>query len=307
MHKIKYLFSAPTSPARRIAAVLIAAAGTFLFAAGAVSGQVGTPAVPTEPARNGIALSPARVELELAAGAEATLVLNLDYQTSDARKPASRIVASLNDWDISAEGQINFYKKNTFENSATGWLTFTPAETLVPPNSRHSIRVTVSVPQNAAPGDHLAALVIEQRPDNLKLSANAKTINVRYRMAAVFYIKIPALEKRGELAGLSASGSPTGIVVTPTLRNAGNTVLRPSASLRITDRDGTVVAEMPETDSLPVLGGKELRQRLVIEKNLPPGIYTVAYLVDFNDDKKATAGQTKLTVTGAVKNVAAAR
>ncbi|HLM60824.1 MAG TPA: hypothetical protein VK308_08475 [Pyrinomonadaceae bacterium] len=290
MHKTKVDFSSLAAGRRFVQAIVFAAA---LFAASGAAAQ-NSPA--SSGARNGIALSPARVELEMSPGTETTLVLNLDYQTSDPKKAPSRIVAGLNDWDISPDGQINFYKSGTLPFSAGGWLTFTPAETVVAPNRLHSIRVTVAVPASAAPGDYLTALVIEQRPDNLKLNSNARTITIRYRMAAVFYIKIPKLEKRGSLVNLNASELAAGISIVPTLKNEGNTALRPAASVNIVDSEGRTVAEMPEKESLPILRVKELRQPLLIEKKLPAGTYTVKYRVDFNDGRGAIQGQTKLIV-----------
>ena len=200
-----------------------------------------------------IALAPARVELEMKPGTEATVVINLDYRSSDGAGKPARIVANLNDWDITRDGRVEFYKPNTKTNSASSWLVYSPAETTVTPGNIHSIRVTVSVPADAAPGDHLTALIVEQRPDTIKFNQNARQMVVRYRMASVFYIKVPNLTKRGTLENLQATVEPKGIVITPTLKNAGNSVIRPTASVKIMDSTGKTVAELPEIEPLPVL------------------------------------------------------
>jgi hypothetical protein len=159
--------------------------------------------------------------------------------------------------------------------------------------------VTISVPKDATPGDHLTALIVEQRPDSIKLNQNRRQVIVRYRMAAVFYIKVPQLIRRGSLENLRAEARSDSVVVIPTLRNQGNSVIRPLSSLKVTDGLGHVVAELPEKEALPVLGGMELVQSVTIEKVLAPGAYTVKYRVDFQDGSRPTEGFSDLVVANA--------
>lgn len=255
------------------------------------SGQ--TPPLPTG---SGISLAPARVELEMQPGTETTLVVNLDYHTTVEGPQPVRIVASLNDWTIKTNGEVEFQKANTLPNSASSWLIYSPAETTLTPGHLHSIRVTISVPKDATPGDHLTALIVEQRPDSIKLTQNRRQVVVRYRMAAVFYIKVPKLTRRGSLENLRAEANADGIVVIPTLKNQGNSVIRPLTSVKVTDASGHVVAELQEQESFPVLGDSELAQPITIERVLAPGAYSVKYRVDFQNGSRLTEGVTDLVV-----------
>lgn len=249
-----------------------------------------------------IALAPARVELEMQPGTETTFVVNLDYRSADGAAKPARIVASLNDWNITRDGRVEFYKAGTQPNSAGSWIIYSPAETTVAPGSIHSIRVTVSVPADAAPGDHLAALIVEERPDSIKLNQSTRQMVVHYRMASVFYIKVGKLVKRGTLENLQAEASSKGIVITPTLKNDGNSVLRPTASLKIFDAENKPVAEIAEIEPLPILGNSVVSQANLIEKELPPGTYTIKYRVDFQDGSRAVEGVADLTVNEPSKN-----
>src|SRR5215216_5244475 len=189
----------------------------------------------------GISLAPARLELEMQPGQETTVVVNLDYHSiSDNAQPV-RIVASLNDWTIDRDGQVQFERANTLPDSASPWLIYSPAETTVIPGNLHAIRVTITVPKDATPGDHLTALIIEQRPDNIKLNPNLRQVVIRYRMAAVFYIKVPQLRRQGSLESLRAEATEDRVVVTPLLKNAGNSVVRPLTSLKVTNVSGVAV------------------------------------------------------------------
>ena len=253
------------------------------------------PSTPT-PGTNGISLAPARVEVEMLPGSETTLVVNLDYHTTAADAQPVRIVASLNDWTIDRTGQVQFERPNTLPNSASSWLIYSPGETTVVPGSQHAIRVTISVPKDATPGDHLTALIVEQRPDNIRLNQNRRQMVIRYRMAAVFYIKVPQLRHVGSLESLRAETKEDQVVITPVLKNVGNSVLRPITSLKVTNNSGVAVVDLPQKETIPVLGGAELSQPLVLETRLAPGTYNVKYRVDFQDGSRPTEGITELVI-----------
>jgi hypothetical protein len=278
------------SPAKKLTAILI-----WLFiTVVCVSAQV--PEATPKPTGNGISLAPARLELEMQPGTETTVVVNLDYHATSENSQPVRIVASLNDWTIDRDGQVKFERANTLPNSASSWLIYSPAETTVTPGNLHAIRVTVSVPKDATPGDHLTALIVEQRPDNIKLNENRRQMVIRYRMGAVFYIKVPQLRRQGSLESLRAETKDDQILVTPLLKNTGNSVIRPLTSLQVTNSTGVAVAELPQKESLPLLGGSELVQPLVLESRLAPGTYTVKYRVDFQDGSRPTEGVTELVI-----------
>jgi hypothetical protein len=255
-----------------------------------------TPTPTPTPASSGISLAPARVEVEMQSGSEMTLVVNLDYHSIDDNSQPIRIVASLNDWTIDRTGQVQFERANTLPNSASSWLIYSPAETTVIPGNLHAIRVTISVPRDAAPGDHLSALIVEQRPDNLKLNQNRRQMVIRYRMAAVFYIKVPQLRRQGSLESLHAETNGEQVIITPVLKNAGNSVIRPITSLKVTNSAGVALVDLPQKESLPVLGGAELIQPLVLETHLAPGTYSVKYRVDFQDGNRPIEGITELVI-----------
>ena len=253
-----------------------------------------------------MAVSPARFELEMKPGTETTVVVNLDYRAPDNIKEPARIVASLNDWTITKDGRVEYFRANSRPDSASSWLIYSPGEASVMPGTIHQIRVTISVPADAAPGDHLTALVIEQRPDSLKQSANLRQMIVRYRMASVFYIKVANLTKKGLVEDLYAESRSEHIVVTPTLRNEGNSMVRPVASVKVMDAEGRVVAEVPDIEPLPILAGAALKQPVVIDKILAPGRYTVSYRIDFQDGAKAIEGVTDLNVMTNAEKIAIA-
>lgn len=266
----------------------------LLFVPLSIAAQIATTNSPSN--GGSMALAPARFELEMKPGTETTVVVNLDYRALGISRQPVRIVASLNDWNITKDGQVEYYRANSRPRSASSWLIYSPGEAAVTPGTVHQIRVTISVPPNAAPGDHLTALIIEQRPETLKLEQNVRQMIVRYRMASVFYIKVAGLTRNGSFENLYAASGPEGIVVTPSLKNDGNSVVRPIGSVKILDDEGKIVADIPEAETLPILAGNELSQPVLIGKVLPPGNYTVKYRIDFQNGGKVTEGVTELAV-----------
>ena len=251
-----------------------------------------------------MALAPARFELEMKPGTETTVVVSLDYKLDDNMAKPVRIVASLNDWTLTKDGRVEYYPANTQPDSASSWLIYTPGEAAVAPGTQHQIRVTVAVPLNATPGDHLAALIVEQRPDTIKFAQNSRQVVLRYRLASVFYIKVGTLTRQGNFENLLAEASEGGLKVTPVLKNDGNSMIRPTASISVLDADGKSVAEVGEAETLPILANAETARPLFIKKDLTAGKYTVKYRVDFQDGRPATEGVTDLIVSAPAPQIA---
>ena len=242
-----------------------------------------------------IAISPSRVELPMLPGTEKTLVVNLIYTSVTESAAPTRIFAYLGDWDISREGKIGFYAPGTRPNSASPWLIYSPTEETIIPGRTHSIRVTISVPADATPGDHLAALFVEPRMDNIKLKENTKQVQMKFRLASLFYIMVPDLKRKGALDNLKAEATDKAVMVTARLKNIGNSRIRPVCSARVTDLAGMVVAEIENLEPLPLLGGNEMDMPVMFQKVLPSGTYTVQFRADFGEGD-IVEGQTPLVV-----------
>src|ERR1044071_8539065 len=114
-------------------------------------------------------------------------------------------------------------------------MVYSPGEVTALPGKAHPVRVTVSVPKDATPGDHLAALFVESRPENIKLTENKRQVILRFRMAALFYITVPDITRKGSLENLKTDSDGKEIVITPTIKNEGNSHIRPLYSIKVLD------------------------------------------------------------------------
>lgn len=251
---------------------------------------------PKPPDLNDIAISPSRIELPMMPGTEKTVVVNLIYSSETGKGQPTRVLAYLGDWTITKQGKIDFYPAGSRANTASPWLVYSPTEVTVIPGRSHPIRVTISVPKDATPGEHLAALFVEPRPDDIKFDENRKQVRVKFRLAAVFYVMVPTLTQDASLENLKAEATEKALVVTPRLRNKGNTHVRPIYAIKLLDQNGVAVAECPETEALPVLADSETEIPLTIEKTLPAGSYSVRYRVKFSENGPVTEGRADLVV-----------
>lgn len=280
----------------RIESLLVSALAVLtlpLFA----SAQNGSPTPGQKtPELNDIAISPSRVELVMSPGTEKTVVVNLIYSSDSGSGHPTRVIGYLGDWSITKNGKIEFYPAGARPNSASPWLVYSPTEVTVMPGGTHSIRVTVSVPKAASAGEHVTALFVEPRPDDIKSDQNRKQVRVKFRLAAVFYIMVPTLTQDASLENLKAEANDKVVVVTPVLKNKGNTHVRPVYSIKLLDKNGAVVADYPDTESLPVLAGSETEIPVLIEKALPAGSYSVQYRVKFSENGPVTEGHAALVV-----------
>ena len=107
---------------------------------------------------------------------------------------------------------------------------------------------------------------------------------------------VPGLTRKGSLEGLATDADGKEIIITPTIKNEGNSHIRPIYSLKVIDTKGEVVAALPETESLPVLAGLSLSRPIVIEKAVAPGTYSVFYRVHFKDGGAVVEGRAELLV-----------
>jgi hypothetical protein len=249
-----------------------------------------------QPSLDDVAITPSRHELIMAPGTERTVVVDVIYTSESGKSAPARLIAYLNDWSIDKSGSMQFYTAGANPDSATSWIIHSPVELSIVPGSVTAIRVTVSVPKDATPGDHTAAIILEPRPDVIKTDPTRKRLQTRFRLAAIFYIMVPELTRKGSLQNLRAEAGDKGITIIPTIRNEGNTHVRPVHSIKVVDPAGVIAAEINDTEWLPVLGGTETELRLLIEKAIPPGTYSVRYRVNFADGSALTEGQTELVV-----------
>lgn len=136
------------------------------------------------------------------------------------------------------------------------WITLAADEYTVEPGQRIDVPFSVTVPEDAEPGDHAGAiLAVDADEGSIDPNASSEGISfdVRHRMGARVYVRVngpaePAL-RIDELMVSRDGGTAT---INWEVSNTGNLRLTPSAQVRITGWFGRTVRTMPAQD-LPEL------------------------------------------------------
>jgi hypothetical protein len=135
------------------------------------------------------------------------------------------------------------------------WITIQQNNLTLPPHSKATLNLEVSVPANATPGDHTAGIVAASTTPGI--NAEGKHIILDRRVGSRVYLRVagptnPALSVENLSSDYHPSVNPLAgsLDVTYTLRNAGNVRLGAHQKITVKDIFGTVttrtVKDLPE-------------------------------------------------------------
>jgi hypothetical protein len=133
-------------------------------------------------------------------------------------------------------------EKTSFELSQ--WISLDTAQVDVPKGQERTITFTIKAPDNASPGSHFGGIFVSVQPPKLRESG----ASVGYEVANIISIRIAgdAVEK-AEIRQFSTDnyiyGKPQ-VTFNVKMENTGNTLLRPTGPLEITNMFGKQVASL---------------------------------------------------------------
>lgn len=169
------------------------------------------------------------------------------------------------------------------EDEPTGstlWLDYEATSFELAPGERVEYPFTVTVPEEAAPGEYMTSLVVRTE-ESLELPGSDVLRQV-IRSALPVSITVP-----GETTSGFELGEPAFSVENPLrtleipVTNTGTVRVRPQGEIRVTTPDGAeVMTSTVEMSS--VFGGSETVMRVALPDQMPPGDYLVS--VDVTDE-----------------------
>jgi hypothetical protein len=142
------------------------------------------------------------------------------------------------------------------------WVTLAAAEYVVPPGQRIDVPFSLTVPDDAEPGDHAGAiLAVDLDAGNIdpNTAPEGVTLDVRQRVGARIYVRVggeisPALR----IDELEVDRSGPGAVVRWEITNTGNIRLSPTAEVRVTGFLGRTLRTVPAQQLAEMLPGANL-------------------------------------------------
>ncbi len=171
----------------------------------------------------------------------------------------------------------------------TTWIAY-PAETLtLEPKSTIERSFTVTVPDDAPPGQHLTGIVL-QTAEPLPVPGST-TFNQILRKTVAVFITVPGPVQPGLSIGeVSLAPGETWNALRVEVANTGNVLVRPTGTVVLRDGSGSIVLTAPVAMG-PVYAGDGTTLEIVISDPLPPGELAVEVeLIDEARGLAVTAG-----------------
>ena len=227
-------------------------------------------------------LRPTRLETEVNPGTEKTVSFRVQTAASSAPSRETLVLQST-DWTVLEDGSLNYAEPGTLKDSASPWIQFSPTAFALMPAMNQLVRITISVPANAAPGAYRTGIFVQERPPATPANVKVPTVFVRVRYAYILYVIVPPAKAQAELTAVEVEfKGPTGRVQYA-MKNTGNLHARPLVRWAIRNAQGETTGTPGEHEATVLLPQSTLREFFQVGAALPPGHYQMAVMVDFRD------------------------
>jgi LPXTG-motif cell wall-anchored protein len=204
-------------------------------------------------------------------------------------------------------GAFDLIDANAKPKDAGSWIKIDQEFLTLPPNSKASLGITLTVPPDASPGDHTAGIVAASRTP--ATTDGGKSVVLDRRVGSRVYLRVggpvkPGLQIENLGSEYHAAINPLDgtLDVTYTVRNTGNVRLGAKQSVEVHDLFGPVATRKPKplTELLPgqavtrteTFGGVAATVRVGAEVKLVPFVPRGTGVEDPGKAASATTGST---------------
>lgn len=129
------------------------------------------------------------------------------------------------------------------------WITLAASEYTVQPGTRIDVPFSITVPEDAEPGDHAGAILAVDADEGSvdpTTAPDGLSFNVRHRMGARVYVRVNGpVEPSLRIDALDVIRDGDSATINWEISNTGNLRLAPSAEVRITGLFGRTVRTLP--------------------------------------------------------------
>jgi len=235
-------------------------------------------------------VNPGKMEVEVNAGTEKTVAFEITASSAPVPERA-RIIISPTDWSILEDGSLTFSQPSlSTVQSATPWVSSSPAAFTLESARTQVVRLTVTVPEKTPPGVYRTGLFVQERPSAAPPQPGLRVINVRVRYVFLLYVLVPPVASNSELVSVEVDVNKGPPRLVCEMNNDGNRHARPLIFWSV-QADGvdakTIRGKLESTVLLP---GAKMREAHSLEHlALVPGHYKASVLVDFQDGRPQQA------------------
>lgn len=208
----------------------------------------------------------------------------------------TRVRVSLSDWTYQPDGQPIYLDPGTLPESASPWITFTPAEFVLAGHEKKIVRYTIQVPDDAAAGTHWSVLFFLGEDPEAQPGANIATFKIR--VAHTIYVNVPPIDPDGRVIGIAAlppNQPDLPITIGIQYANTGNSAYAVTGKLEVRDASGAVVGEA-DIDRTVVLPGTTRVLLANFYGPLQKGNYVILAVLNYGSKTVDIAGQTVVSL-----------
>jgi len=144
------------------------------------------------------------------------------------------------------DGSFAPQSEDAIKNGVGTWIKLPITELLLKPKEIKTVNFTITVPQDAEIGDHMGAIIIQ----NKKTTGTEKNTSVQVvnRLGARIYITIPGEKiSKLEISSFDKTMENGKVVFQLTLTNQGNTRISPKGEIEIKDKFGNIIDKIDLT------------------------------------------------------------
>jgi hypothetical protein len=249
-----------------------------------------TMAVNPAAAQFGLGLSPMRVEMNLAPGAQRNGTVALANDSNE----RGRYRAEILDLSIDTEAVPQFEKEIPSEAafSCRNWIAINPMEGEIDAAGHAQVRYTFRVPAGVPARTYHCAVGFTSLPD-ARQPQSAIGIVALLRLTCTFYITVGNPAPAGEVKQISIEALPTpgpgapetsGYRAVISVENAGLTNLRGAGKVDLLNESGSVI-QAAQFPTVVILPSRTQRIPLILQPKMPEGTYTLRTTVNLGNNE----------------------
>ncbi len=227
-------------------------------------------------------MNQSKIRVVAAPGERSFGEITLDNPTEEAK--TMRLY--LEDWYYlpGGSGAKEFLPANTTPTSACPWITFSPAEVVIPAFGKQKINYSVNVPQDAT-GARFACLFFETLLSKGEMAGGGRSagLDVNVRVATLFYVEVKGtVQRSAKISNLKIQPSKDtkgALDITLDFENTGNTDITTAANFSLMSSEGLVSARGALNSVYTFPNGTGTLQG-IWKSNIPAGEYDLVVTVD---------------------------
>lgn len=207
-----------------------------------------------------------------------------------------KVRAALGDWNYSQAGELQYFAPGKVPSSASPWVRLSDTIVDLPGSGVQTIRYTITVPKDAAPGSHWGGIYFTAEAGEALEGPLGAAFSAR--VAHTFYVNIAPTRSSGRIAGIFGKPSvPATKSYSLVMQyvNTGNVAQQLEGRVEIRNASGKMVAVTLIKLQVVLPGATRILQ-VSLSGPLPAGDYTALAILNYGDKGKDIAGEYTFTL-----------